>query len=251
MESELARFLYPLANRDVIYVFDDFIGGNNQEPGGADWNETIWVAGNSANGTAFAPASTQLVNGICQGVTGAYDQDTIAMYTALVWSGDNRCGMEVKLKVNDKENQSWEVGFTDALADSKEPTINNIDTPTFHNGGADVALIGQQTGATLKSIAYVTDGTTTDMNATKTNLGTRNMANTAYMTMRVQLDGDNSLCWLFDANDALIESAVHDVLAKQIKGSVLLESRVLWEANTTSTVTVDIDYWGIWQDRIV
>ena len=109
MESELARFLYPMANRDVVYVFDDFIGGGMQEQA-ADWNEAVWVTGNSANGTEFAPPSTQVVSGICEGATGAYDQDTISMATALVWKGDHRCGMEVMLQVDDHDNQSWDIG---------------------------------------------------------------------------------------------------------------------------------------------
>ena len=249
MESELARFLYPMANRDVVYIFDDFIGGGMQQQA-ADWKEAVWVTGNSANGTEFAPPSTQVVSGICEGTTGAVDQDTISIATALVWAGDNRCGMEVMLQVDDIDNQSWELGFNDSLADVKEPTINNIDTPSYHNGGADVALLGRQSGATFKSIAFVTDGTGSGMNATKTNMGTRNMTNGAYMTMRVQLDGDNAFGYLFDASGTLTETAQHDVLAKQIEGGTLLQSRILWEANTTSAVVVDLDYWAIWQDRV-
>ncbi len=250
-ESELARFLYPLANRDVIYVFDHFLGGNNQEPGVADWNEAIWVAGNSANGTAFAPPSTQLLGGVCQGVTGAYAEDTIAIYTQVLWAGDNRCGMEVRLKPDDIDNQSLEMGFTDALSDSKEPCINDIDTPSYENGATDIALVGQQTGATLATMAFVTDGSTSNMNATKTDLGTRTMTNATYMTVRVQLDGNTSFAYLFDANGGLTEEATHGALiGSQIEGGTLVESRVLFEANTTSAVTVDIDYWGIWQDLV-
>jgi hypothetical protein len=248
-ESELARFLYPIANRDVVYVFDDFIGGNNQEPTATDWNEAIWIAGNSANGTAFVPAGTQLVNGIAKGTTGAYDQDTIAMYTALVWKGDNRCGMEVRLQVDDIDNQSWEVGFNNAITDAKEPCINDIDTPSYDDGD-DLALIGQQTGATLATMAFVTDGSTTSMNATKTDLGTRTMTNATYMTMRVQLDGNSSFVYIFDENYALQEHASHGaIIGSQVEGGTALQSRVLWEANTTSAINVSIDYWGIWEDR--
>lgn len=248
-ESELARFLYPMADRDVVYIFDDFVGGGNQEQA-ADWNESTWVVGNSANGTAFGPPSTQVISGICEGTTGAYDQDTISMATSLVWMGDHRCGMEVMLQVDDHDNQSWELGFNDALADVKEPILNDIDTPSYENGGADVALLGQQTGATFKKIAFVTDGSTSGMNATKTDLGTRVMTNAQYMTMRVQLDSNTSFAYLFDNAGTLTESAIHDTLAKSIEGGILLQSRILWEANTTSAVVVDIDYWGIWQDRV-
>lgn len=248
-ESELARFLYPMANRDVVYVFDDFIGGGMQEQA-ADWNEAVWVTGNSANGTEFAPPSTQVNNGICEGTTGAVDQDTISIASALVWKGDHRCGMEVMLQVDDIDSQSYELGFNDSLTDVKEPIINDIDTPSYENGGADVALIGRQTGATLKTMAFVTDGSTANMNATKTDLGTRNMTNAAYMTMRVQLDGDYSDCYLFDANGLITETARHgDLIGARLEGDTLLQSRILWEANTTSAIVVDLDYWAIWQDR--
>ncbi len=251
-ESELARFLYPLANRDVVYIFDDFIGGQNQEPAATDWNEAIWqaAANNSAAG-AFKPAGTQLVNGIAQGATAPWAEDTTAMFTDLEWSGDNRCGMEVRLKVDDIENQSWELGFNNGITTEEEPILGDIDTPTVDDG-EDLALIGQQTGATLKSIAYVTDGVTGSMNLTKTDLGTRNMSNGTYMTMRVQLDGNTSFAYVFDANGGLIEQASHGgLIGSQVEGATLLMSRVLWEANADSAVTVDLDYWGIWQDRYV
>ena len=249
-ESELARFLYPLAHRSVIYVHDHFIGGNNQEPGASDWNEGIWQAGNSANGTAFAPPSTQLLGGVCQGVTGAIAEDTAAVFTALTWAGDNRCGMEVRLKPDDIDNQSWELGFNNSISDAKEPIIDDIDSPSYDDGD-DLALVGQQTGATLTTMAFVTDGSTSNMNATKTDLGTRTMTNATYMTVRVQLDGNTSFAYLFDENGGLTEEAVHGALiGSQIEGGTLLQSRLLWEANTTSAVTIDIDYWDIWQDLV-
>ena len=250
-ESELARFLYPLANRDVIFVFDDFIGGQNQEPTAADWNEAIWVASANNAGTAFVPGGTQLVNGVVIGATGAYSEDTTAFYTDLEWAGDNRCGMEVRWQVDDIDNQSWEIGFNNAITTQDEPIIGDIDTPSYDDGD-DLCLVGQQTGATLKTLAMVTDGSTSNMNATKTDLGTRAMTNAIYATVRVQLDGNSSFVYVFDANGGLVESASHGgLIGSQVEGGVLLQSRALWEANTNSTVNVSIDYWGAWQDRYV
>ena len=57
--------------------------------------------------------------------------------------------------------------------------------------------------------------------------------------------------YVFNDVDQLTHEAQHgDVLASQIKGNVLLESRLYWEALTTSARTVDVDYITIWQDRV-
>lgn len=248
-ESELARFLYPMANRDVIYIFDDFIGGQNQEPTATDWNESIWNAKVNNAGTGFVPAGTQLVNGAITGATGAWAEDTTAFFTDLLWSGDNRCGMEVRLYVDNITATEWEVGFNNAITSVEEPIIGDIDTPSFDDGD-DLVLIGQQAEATLKTMAFVTDGSTSNMNATKTDLGTRNMVNSTYMTMRVQLDGNSSFVYLFDENGGLVEFASHGgLIGSQVEGATLLQSRLLWEAEGDSTRNIWADYWGIWQDR--
>ena len=250
-ESELARFLYPLANRDVVYVFDDFIGGQNQEPTATDWNESIWNAKVNNAGTAFVPGGTQLVNGVIIGATGAYSEDTTSFFTDLEWAGDNRCGMEVRWLVDTIDGSEWEIGFNNAITAAEEPILGDIDTPSYDDGDA-LCLVGQQTGATLTTLAMVTDGSTTNMNATKTDLGTRAMTNATYATVRVQLDGNSSFVYGFDANGGLVESASHGgLIGSQVEGGTLLQSRALWEANTNSTVNVSVDYWGIWQDRYV
>lgn len=250
-ESELARFLYPLAKRDVVYYFDDFIGGNDFENVNTDWNETILLSKVGNGGTVFVPAGTQLVNGIALGVTGGATGDSTAMYTALEWSGDNRCGMEIRLQVSNIDNSNWEVGFNNSITSPELVVIDDIDTPSWDDG-EDIAFIGRQTEATLKTMALVTDGVTGSMDATKTNLGTRNMTNSTYMTMRVQLDGNQTFAYVFDENQALIEHAAHGAtIASQIEGGTLLQSRLVWEDGADSTINISIDYWGIWQDRVV
>jgi hypothetical protein len=243
--------LYPIANRDVVYVFDDFIGGNNQEPTATDWNESIFNAKVNNAGTAFVPAGTQLVNGVIAGATGAYAEDTTSFFTDLMWSGDNRCGMEARLKVDTIDGSEWEIGFNNSITAVEEPIVGDIDTPSYDDGD-DLALIAQQAEATLETLAFVTDGSTTSMNATKTNLGTRNMVNDTYFTFRVQLDGDQSFAYIFDENGGLLEHAAHGgTIGEQVEGATLLQSRLCWEAEGNATRNISIDYWGIWQDRLV
>ena len=250
-ESALAKFLYPLRWRDTTFVFDDFTG--------AALNTHLWTAAKIAsNGTDFDPPSTQLVGGVCQGVTGAVAGDHVNLRSDAVWLGDNNCGLEIRLKVDNIDDAQWEVGFTDPLTGytaTASSIINDIDTPTITNGATDVALVGQDTGQTLTTMAFITDGSTTNMNTTKTNLGTRTPTNATYMVVRVQLAQTASAVaaahgYVLDENDAILEEAQHgSALANQIKGNVLLESRIYWEALTTSARTVDLDYIAIWADR--
>jgi hypothetical protein len=252
--SPLAQFLYPAAWRDVVYFFDDFIGGTNQEPAAADWNEGVLVA-EGTNGTEFAPAGTQLTNGVCQGVTNNVAGDEQTLRTDLIWTGDQNCGMEIRFKVDNVTSLQHEIGFTDALSASTASAINDIDTPTITNGAADVALIGGDTGQTLSTLAFITDGSTTNMNTTKTNLGTRAITNATYITYRVQLTGVSSAvsasnAYVLQENKTILESAAHgNALASQIKGDVLLQWWLYFEPLTTAARTVDIDYLAIWQDR--
>ena len=250
-ESALAKFLFPVQWRDTVFVFDDFTG--------AALNTHLWTAAKIAsNGTDFDPPATQLVNGVCQGVTGAVAGDHVNLRSDAVWLGDNNAGLEIRWKIDDNTSVQWEMGFTDPLTGytaTASSIINDIDTPTITNGATDVALVGQDTGQTLTTMAFITDGSTTNMNTTKTNLGTRTPTNATYMVVRVQLAQTASAVaaahgYVLDENDAILEEAQHgSALANQIKGNVLLESRIYWEALTTSARTVDLDYIAIWADR--
>jgi hypothetical protein len=238
-----------MANRDVVYFFDDFAGGGNLEVGASDWNEAVLVAAGT-NGTPFTAAGTQLVSGIGLATTNNVAGDEQTIRSALVWKGDHRCGCEVRVQIDNNTSIQWETGFTDALSAVTASAINDIDTPTVTNGAADVALIGQDTGQTLKSMAFITDGSTTNMNTTKTDMGTRNFVNATYITMRVQLNGDYSFAYLFDTNGYLTESANHgDAIGARIEGDTLLQFWGYWEPLTTSARNISVDYIGIWQDR--
>lgn len=254
-ESALAQFLYPFTWRDVSFIFDDFVGGQNQEAGVANFDESLWQDGNSANGTLFKCPDTQLAGGVLQGVTGANDTDTIAVWGMHTWLGDQNCGVEFRYKVNNIDTLQHEMGLAEPYADQKLTTIDDIDAPSFVSGTVDLALVGRDTAQTLTTMAFVTDGSTTNMNATKTDLGTRTPTNAVYQIVRVQLTQTAaavaaSSAFVFDNNGALQESAFHgSALASQIKGDVLLGPVFVAEAKTTSARTVDIDYIAVWQDR--
>lgn len=251
--SALAQFMYPFAWRDVVFIFDDFAGGGNMEPGAADWDEALWV-GAGTNGTDFI-AATNTASGAIRATTGSTNGEEQTLRGDVIWLGDQNCGMEVRWKIDDIDGQQSETGFVDPLSGYAASAVNNIDTPTITNGAADVALVARDTGATLKTQALITDGSTSNMNTTKTDLGTRTPTNAVYQVVRVQLAQTASAvaashAFILDNVGTLQEDAQHgEVLASQIKGDVLMQPWFYLEPLASAALVIDIDYWGVWMDR--
>ena len=250
-KSNEAYFLYPMAWRDVIFIFEDFHGDGLLESGASDFNEGNWVSGQNNASTAFVVPGTQLASGVAQGATGAYTADAISLYGDALFAGDNNAGCEFRYKIDDIDTQQMEVGFFDPLSDENESAVDDIDTPTVTNGAADIAVIARDTEQTFKSLAFITDGSTSNMNSTKTNLSTANHTNAIYAAARVQLDGNTSFAFLCDADSAITQSASHgEIIGSQIEGGTLVRARFLLETSANNAVTVDVDYVAVWQDRI-
>jgi hypothetical protein len=245
-ESVLARFLYPFQWRDVVFVFDDFYGNT--------LDTVFWTASNT-NGTAFAPPATQVINGVISCSTGDVNGDEAAIKSDAFFDGNHNCGMEVMWQVNVATDTQWELGFTDALTALTASAVNDIDTPSITNGATDVALVAQDQGQTLTTMAFITDGSTTNMNTTKTDLGTRTPTNATYMTARIQLartatNVAAARCYILDENGAIVERAQHgDVLASQINGAIPLQLWGYWEPINAVAKATQIDFWAAWQDR--
>lgn len=240
-ESALAKFLYPYAWRDTVFVFDDFTG--------SVLDTHYWTASNT-NGTAFIPAGTQIANGSCQGITNNVGGDEQALYGDAAWAGDNNCGLELMWNVDNITQLVFELGFTDPISAATASVIDDIDTPAITNNATTVALIGMDTAQDLKTMAFITDGNTSGQNTTKTDLGTRTPTNSTNIITRVQLAGDAACCYLFDENGNLTESAQHGYsLATQVEGGDLLMPWFYWEPVTTAARTINIDYIAVWQDR--
>ena len=248
-ESQTNYFFYPFTWRDVTFLFEDFKGGGLLEAGVADFNEGNFASGASNTGSVDIIA-TQLVGGVAQAAPGAFIADTVGIWGEDLWLGDQNAGCEFRYKIDDVDNQNFEVGFTDPLTDEKLVAIADIDTPSVENGAADVALVARQTGQTLKSLAFVTDGSTANMNTTATSLGSRNHVNAVYEGTRVQLSDDAAQGFIIDANSAITELAAHGALiGSRIEGGTLVHPGLRVEALANSAILVDIDYIAVWQDR--
>ena len=244
-ESVLAGLLYPLQDADVVFLHDDFL----LEEGTAITGSGIWVA-SGINATNFAAPATQLANGVVQGAVAANIADNKTIRSGAFWQGDLNCGMEIYWKIDNNATNLWEVGFVDPLTSYADLAINDIDTPSITNGATDVAIVGQNTAETLTTMAFITDGSTSNFNTTKTDLGTRTPTNATYMTVRVQIAADAARCWVMGANGEVQEEASHgSTTASSIEGGTLLHVWGGWETLATTAKTIDIDYITVWQDR--
>ncbi len=253
--SPLAQFLYPFTWRDVTFMFDDFNGGENMEASVADYDEGMWIS-STTSGTALV-IGTNSKGGAIIGTTGTSNGEEIAFRGDACWLGDQNCGLEIRWQVDDNTKQHTEMGLTDPLSGYGASVIDNIDTPTLASvGQTDVALVGFDTsnGSTLTQ-RFITDGSTSDMNVTGTDLGTRTPTGGEYQSVRIQLARTASAvaastAYIFDDVGVLQEQAQHgSVLASQIKGSVLMQPWFYCEPVDSAARVVTIDYIALWQDR--
>lgn len=240
-QSNLAQFLVPFAWRDVSFVFDDFNGADATL---ADH----WTLATDANGTAFA--KTAGIGGTIVGTAGDAGTDNVfvAILTPADWEGDKNCGMEVRWQVDDLTDYGFETGFSDPLTDSTLFAENDIDTPSITNGATDVAVHVYDSDEDLDFVAFLTDGSTSNMNTTATSEAYLPTAAT-YLESRVQIVGDAASGFIHEGY-ALKASASHgSVTASQIEGGVDLTARFTGATRATATTLFLIDYFAIWQNR--
>lgn len=242
--SAMQNFLYPVADRDVVYKKDDFDD--------VSINTFFWTTTNAANATALAIPATQVAGGVAVANTGPTANEAVSAYGPVIYLGDNHCGTEIRLQMDgDLANTTFEFGFVDPLTNFSLKAVNDIDTPSITNGAADVALVSFDGAQTLKTLAFITDGSTTNMNTTKTNLGTRILTDNTYMTIRVWIAGNSASCQLWDANYAPLESASHgSTTASQIEGGTLLLPWLHFQTREAASHIITIDYWKVWMNRI-
>jgi hypothetical protein len=242
-ESAMAQFLYPFAFRDVVFWFDDFT--QNVAANLADH----YTLGTDACNTAFAKSAGS--GGRITGTTAATAANFVAILTAADWLGDRNAGQEMRWQLDDVCDICWEQGFTDPLGDNTLGALNDIDTPSVTNCATDIAVIGQQTDATLTTAAFVTDGSTACMNTTKTDLGTYAPTAATYHTTRIQLATNAAAAFVFNACNVLVQSAQHgSVTACQIEGGTALTARLITgPIGACDAISSTIDYWALWQDR--
>lgn len=246
-ESALAAFLFPFAFRDVSFWYDDFT-----QLAQANLSDHYTLTGGAGTaGAAFAKSNG--LGGRLSGSTGTDDNEDVYILTALDWFGDNQCGGEMRLQHDVVTSWSVEIGFNDALTDTAVAAMDDVDTPSITNGAADVALFTLDTDETLQTLAFVSDGSTADMNTTATTLTTFTVPTAAtYYTARVQINTNAPSGFIFNAQNSLVDAVrTHGSgTANSIEGGIPLQWRlgVLNRVAATAKVTL-IDYIALWQNR--
>lgn len=237
--SAMRLFLLPMARRDVVYFEDDFMGDTI--------NLDHYAVANSTNANVFAIPATQVLGGAMVADTGATDNEATSIRGAAVWKGDHNVGMEVRMKVSPVTNYCLELGFVDTVTNAQLPAVGDVDTPVVNNGAGDAALFHIDTDQTLTTMAFVTDGSTANMNSTKTNLGTFAPTNDTYHVFTIQTAGDAVMATIDDRDDIRVNHG--STTASKIEGGTLLRPWVYVRTRHTAAVTATVDYIRIWQDR--
>lgn len=239
-DGDLRKFLIPFAFGGYRFRFDDFEG-----PALDVTND--WLITTDTGGTAFAKRtndSPSLIRGVVNAVSG----DGIGIRGDRNWLGDKNCWMEVRFRmVTSVADYALELGLVDVLTDFGTLGVTDIDVPTVANGAADIAAFIIDKSQTLVTAAFVTDGSTTGYNTTKTNLGTFAPAADTFVRVRVGLEGDTSYC-VVDGDPVL--SARHgDTAASKVEGGVNLRPYLVLITRAAAAKTIDIDYIAVGADR--
>lgn len=236
--------LYPWLRDGVVYLEDDFLEDTI--------STTRWNL--AADGTATTFAWQAAANGIIRGETGATDDGAFAINGDITWYGDQDCGMEVRLKMPAAVTDfQYEIGWTDGLSDETLPAVTDVDTPATGNGATDVGVVHMDTDQTLTTTALVSESTGSAYAAQKVNLGTFTPTLSTWYVVRVQLNGDNVFCKVFDSTVPAQPVLVADTekgLQTALEGGTAIRPHVFFRTRTTTTRAIDIDYIRVWQNRV-
>ena len=243
----LRAFLYPFANRDVMFQHHDFTETTfNGDP----WTKTVDA------GPDFAIAANP--GGTLRFTTQTDDNEGGSLITPAIFKGDLNAGAEIRMKGSSWANIAAEFGFIDDVTDKTTPAVTDIDTVTFGAGLAEGAVISMDTDQTLQTLALCTDSATY---TTQTKALLYNNANPVaalvptadvYFTWRVQLHQDVVWAFVFNDKQEFVYSTklVPSGTTGGIQGGTAVR---LWVAFAnkvgSASRTYDIDYIGFWQDR--
>ncbi len=241
-KSDLYEFLSMYAARDVQFEHFEFTGSS-----GALTNGEYWILETSGTGNANF-AITTASGGYAQGDAGTGDNGTCALFAPIIYSGDENCGMDVRMQSDAVIQANMETGFTDAIEASNESAVSDIDTPAAT--ASDLAVIQYDTDQTLETLASCTQGSGGSQTVAATTFVQQTVLTlNVYSEFKVQIVGNFADFW---ANQVL--EAKHDVANTQaagaVEGSVLLMPFVYWRTRHTVAKFPKIQYLSVWQDRV-
>ena len=252
--SHLAKFTGP---RDpdgqflTYYAWRDVVNNEGVDPDfvGDAINTNFWTTNAGTGATAFAIPATPGLGGTITGATGTdatAGNRVVNLYGAPVWSGDKNCGMEIRFQVSAVTSIEWAVGFVDThdTITTAVPLFGDIDTPTFATGIGDAALVGMDTAETLATMVLAGVGSGGLVAAHKTAIGTLTPTASTYMTIRLQLIGNDAFVSIDDGGTRTTANKT-----TCIEGGTLVRPMMAISGPSNSSRTYTIDYWRVWQDR--
>jgi hypothetical protein len=238
----IALALYPTFRESVVFIEDDFIEDTI--------SSTRWNL--AADGTATTFAWSTGAGGRVAGATGTTDNGYFAINGDVIWSGDKNCGMAIRWQTDIITDHTFEIGFTDALADETLPAVSDVDTPATGNGATDVAVVHLDTDQTLKTAAFVSESTGTAYAAQKVNLGTWAPTAAKWYTTIVQLQGDTAFTATYNtdvAGSPALQANTNKSLTLALEGGTLVRPHFLYGTRSTASKAVLVDFIRVWQDR--
>lgn len=234
--------LYPQFRDNVVFIEDDFIEDTI--------SSTRWNLATDAGATAFAwsvGAGGQLLAN-----TATTDNNYVAINGDVIWSGDKNCGMAIRWQTDIVTSHTFEIGFTDALADETLPAVTDVDTPATGNGATDVAVVHLDTDQTLTTAAFVSESTGSAYACKKTNLGTWAPTAAVWYTTVVQLAGDSAFTATYNTNAAgspILQAGTAVGLTSALEGGTLVRPHFLYGTRSTAAKAPKIDFIRCWGDR--
>lgn len=237
-------FLEFRAFRDRAFHLDDFLGDTINL-------DYYALANSSGSGAADFAINVQNGTGVIRGSSGTTDNGSVSLIGPIIYRGDNNAGMWVRFKVDDVTSLNFEVGFIDAVPGSNGSGVSDVDTPAVTM--ADGALLQMDTDQTLKTLAFVTVGSTANQTVKSTTLtGTTTPTNATFMDVTVQLIGNDAFCVVNEGGAARVAHAngTGDNSAGHVEGGVSLAPWVYVRTRNTTTKNFDIDAIATWSDRI-
>ena len=236
------------ANVDTIFIYDDFL----QEV--LDQTNGFWIKQNSTNATALAVPDT--ANGVARVTTGTTDNEYGSFAGQLSFSTELNPVLITSVRANIVTGFKAEVGWTDAQNDAG--AVNAYDTPTSTADDYAVGTVDMD-GTNGQLWALITDGSTTNMNATATQSGEAFGAAAATLTTAAANTYDRMAVTLRALSATVVTAqlyrngkqlAAHGAaLANQIKGGIAICPWLHGQTRNTTSKRIDWDYVILMQDR--
>jgi len=234
---------------DICKWEDDFLSGV--------LTTSVYTSSAGGAATAFAvlaPSASANEWGTIRGVTGATDDQAVAISLPLQCKGDYNAVMAVRYRVSSAANLKVEIGFRDTVA-SQTGTVNALDTPSYNatNGCCWVYDIDATTdtwqaqGVKATVAATGVDLTASSPHNASENNGALPIAD-VYQTMVVALMEDNAYFDRYSADGRKQGATI--MLTDCNTGSVNLAPTVYVQNRAGSaSKNFDIDFFKMWQLR--